>query len=337
MEFHLTAGEAWYKLTRAAAEAQVSIDFEQYIVHDDEMGRAFLDLLARKASEGVRVRCLLDGFGSHDLQRSSAVTALREAGAQVIFFNMLKWWHAVMPWRWFPRTHVKTLHVDGRLSLLGSMGLAEYMRPWRDTQVVLSPAVSRVAQNDFHRVWTERTAGRAGRLEPVVMGLSTYAAQCPMQKTGQIETLLLAAVDAAHTHIRLATPYFFPPKSLRKALQAAQRRGVQITLMLSGKTDVKFADFLTRRLKLYWRKLGFEVLMFQGRTLHAKYAVIDDDWATVGSCNFDVLSLGLNREANVVLRDPAVVAAIAAQFETDRLSCLPLTEVAVEPEALEVA
>ncbi|ESQ79992.1 phosphatidylserine/phosphatidylglycerophosphate/cardiolipin synthase family protein [Asticcacaulis sp. YBE204] len=338
MQFHLSAEEAWYNLTRATAEAKMSIDFEQYIVRDDEMGRDFLDLLGRKAREGVRVRVILDAFGSRTLRGSDAITALRQAGAQVIFYGGLRFWQVFTPWKWFPRTHVKTLHVDGRLTLLGSMGLAEYMRGWRDTQVVLTPDISKAAEADFERLWTRLTRGKPDRDLPpeALAGPRSYAVQIPEDHYGQIYESLLQAVERARHSIRIATPYFFPPKRLRNALLAAQDRGVSIHLMLSGRTDVRSADFMTKRLKFKWLKLGFEVLVYQNTTLHAKYAVIDGDWGTVGSCNFDVLSLHLNREANMVVRDPGVVAILASHFETDRQHCLLLGET-VAAEAMEIA
>lgn len=323
LDMHLTTAQAWESMMSACEQATHTIDFEQYIVKKDAIGLGFLNLLARRAREGVRVRIVLDALGSRDLLGHEIGHTLARAGAQLVFYHERRTGHWLRPLSWLPRTHVKALHVDG-VTWLGSMCMADYMRTWRDTMVRLDGDTAQAAQRDFEHVWSDLGDGRLdGDGEPQGEGLVPlrYAAQNPKAGRYPLYDSLVDAIQAAQHDICLATPYFFPPKRLRRALESATKRGVRVRLMLSHATDVPMADCVTTALLPLWRRRGYEVQLYQDTVLHAKYAVIDDAWATVGSCNFDFLSLCCNREANLVGRDGAVVAQVRRQFEQDLLAC----------------
>lgn len=184
------------------------------------------------------------------------------------------------------------------------------------------------AQADFERTWS-RAAGLPlpalpGRgAHPDSQPVDSYAAQDPLSGDFAISDALLTRIEQATQSICLASPYFFPTRAFRNALAAAKRRGVAVTLILSSHTDIPFADTVTRALVADWHRLGLHVLFYQPGVLHAKYAIIDDTWATVGSCNFDVLSLQNNREANLVFHSPDHVAKLISQSHQDRRNCLP--------------
>lgn len=325
MEFHLTTAGAWDVMITACENARRSIDFEQYIVRDDEVGQTFMALLARKAAEGVKVRVVLDAIGSRTIYKRPVMQALKDAGGQVVVYNDLRS-AFFRPGTWLPRTHAKLLHVDEECSYLGSMCLGAYMRGWRDTMVRLEDGLAAAARRNFEHLWQDLSDGRLngdGARTVVKRMDACYVAQNPKGQQYPIYDALVEAIGRAKYHVRLATPYFFPPRKLRDALAAAHRRGVRITLLLSHGTDVPIADRVTRALLPLWRELGYEVLLYQASVMHAKYAVIDDDWATVGSCNFDYLSLCRNREANIILRDPDMVAEVARSFVEDSRHCRP--------------
>ncbi|WAC47146.1 phosphatidylserine/phosphatidylglycerophosphate/cardiolipin synthase family protein [Asticcacaulis sp. SL142] len=325
MKFYLKSADAWAAMAQACEQATTCIDFEQYIVRDDEVGQRFLGLLARKAREGVKVRIVLDAFGSRTLLTSKVLDETRKSGAKVIFYHMQKPRRFVRIGGLFPRTHAKLLHVDDSATYLGSMCMAEYMRHWRDTMVALEGPAAIAARRDFDVLWRDLDDGQLDG-DPGIIGGNrggVYLAQNPKGGQRPLYEALLAAIMTARHSIRLATPYFFPPKRLRRALRDAQGRGVKISLLLSQHTDVAIADLITHALLGQWRRLDYDVRLYQPTVLHAKYAVIDDDWATLGSCNFDHLSLILNRECNLVMRDPGDVALLAAQFEEDCRHALP--------------
>jgi cardiolipin synthase len=130
-----------------------------------------------------------------------------------------------------------------------------------------------------------------------------------------IERSYVEAIRAARARIDIAVPYFYPGRSFRRALRRAARRGVHVRLLLQGKIDYRIAALAARALYDELRANGVRIFEYTPAFLHAKVAVVDDDWATVGSSNIDPLSLLLNLEANVVVRDAGFSQALAERFD----------------------
>jgi cardiolipin synthase A/B len=332
MRFYHSSTDAWQAMSQACTQAKTSIDFEEYILRDDVVGKQLLDIFMIKAREGVRVRLLLDAFGCRRLHRHKVIADLYEAGVQLAFFRPLNFLQNVIPTLGLPRSHAKALHIDGKTSFIGSMCVAAHMQGWRDTLVALEGKVAIQAKEDFDREWCREVLNFSYRPPPSQSGTNSprsqrykndYTAQIPTFAITGILDSLKARIDTATTSVLIATPYFFPTGCLRHALIAAQARGVSVTLMLASQTDIPLADTVTRGLIHDWRKLGFEVVFYQPNVLHAKYAIVDDEWVTVGSCNFDLLSLRFNREANVILGEPKHVKEFVRQSQKDITNCAP--------------
>jgi cardiolipin synthase len=335
MRLYYSSTDAWTAIYEACEQARNSISLEEYIFRDDSIGSRLLDILMAKSRAGVRVRLLLDAFGSRRMRQNAIVADLKAAGVKLVFFRPMNLVQRMVPPLGLPRDHAKALHIDGTTCFIGSMGVAQHMAGWRDTLVMLQGKVAQHALADFDRVWC-REAFNLGYPPNACTSASEaepdhFVAQIPEFKTNTIRELLLAKIATAQQSILIATPYFFPPQALRRALLAAHRRGVLITLMLASQTDVPLADGVTRALIKQWRSLGFEVVFYQPEVLHAKYAIIDSVWATVGSCNFDFLSLVYNREVNVVLGNQAYVLEFVAQSEIDLGNCAPTPASASSP------
>ena len=130
-----------------------------------------------------------------------------------------------------------------------------------------------------------------------------------------IELSYVQAIRRAQTRIDIAVPYFYPGRGFRRALTAAARRGVRVRLLLQGKVDYRIAALAARAVYDEMRARGVRIYEYTPAFLHAKVALVDDDWATVGSSNLDPLSLLLNLEANVVVRDAPFTAALAQRFD----------------------
>lgn len=317
MEFYLHSNEAWQALEQACRSATRTIRLEQYILLDDPIGREFLALLTEKAQQGVEVTLLLDGFGSYPLRGTEMLVALERAGGKVIFYHPVFRWNLLFPWTWFPRNHCKTLHIDGTVSFIGSLCIASYMEGWRDTYAQLTGTLAEQAAADFQWLLGHLHVRRRKRPGTVTQGPASYVPQRPEIKDYPLSHELFERIDNATRTIRLATPYFFPTRGLRKRLQRARDRGVRITLLLSERTDVPWADSAMRGTLQQWHAMGIEVALYRATIMHAKYAIIDEAWATFGSCNFDFLSLGSNREANIVFRDADHAAVLLAHWQMD--------------------
>jgi cardiolipin synthase len=130
-----------------------------------------------------------------------------------------------------------------------------------------------------------------------------------------IERSVIQAIRGAHQQVDLVTPYFYPGKSFRRVLVSAAKRGVRVRLLLQGKLDYRLAGLAARVLYDELLGVGIEIHEYTAAFLHAKMIIVDRQWATLGSSNIDPLSLLLNLEANVVLRDPGLAGQLAAEFE----------------------
>ncbi len=190
-------------------------------------------------------------------------------------------------------------------------------RDLRDEMVALARSAEPLARARrlMRRLRMPRGSGlqvSAGTLEPVV---TAFVLRDNLRRRRTIERSYIQAIRSARTRIDLASPYFYPGRAFRRALRLAARRGVQVRLLLQGKVDYRIAGLAARVLYDELLASGVRIFEYTPAFLHAKVALVDDDWATVGSSNIDPLSLLLNLEANVVVCDAEFTAAMAAQFD----------------------
>lgn len=312
-QIRTSAAAIWRAMLEDCARAQRAIDLEQYILKDDNIGRAFLSLFTEKARQGLRVRLMLDGVGSRGLIPSPALAAFREAGGTAHFFNPIGLNNALVPQKWLPRNHVKTLLVDGKTCYAGSACFDDAMAGWHDMQLRFGGALAAMVERYFDHLWERKDSPRPPGDEAHAGGLCWIVTQSGLRPNRIYQELLRGIGNARHS-ISIATPYFLPPFLLRHALAAAVRRGVKVRVMLNEKSDVGIADLVCRSYYPSLLRHGVRLFHYQGAVLHAKYVAIDDDWATIGSTNMDYLSLLQNREANVFIRDRETVRDIGDDF-----------------------
>ncbi len=319
IDFYRRTADAWDAMYEDCAAATKSIEFEQYILMDDDAGRRFLDLLADKAAAGVDVRLMLDAIGSRKLSSSDATEKIRKAGGKVYFYNKINLSNIFRPTRWFPRTHNKTLLIDGSIGYIGSVCLRDTMRDWRDMHVRFTGQLAQDVQNNFNIMW--RMAARhiqtpAPRSKDN-KGLFRYVTTQHWQRPNNLYHELLQRIKKAKQRIWIASPYFLPPWRLRRALRRAARRGIDIRILTSSVTDVSLVDCVAQSFYPRFLRNNMHIFHYTPEIMHAKYALIDDDWATLGSTNMDYLSLMTNREANIIIHQPRTVAKMADHFTRD--------------------
>jgi cardiolipin synthase len=303
----------------AIARAQDHVNLQSYIIADDNVGRELADLLIHKRKEGVRVNVMYDGVGSLDTPKEF-FQALRDAGIATCEFNPVNPLEARGDWRLNNRNHRKILVVDGRVAFTGGINISGVYSAgsfgsgrksvdsgWRDTHIrVEGPAVSEV-QHLFLDAWKSQEhcdALQAARFYPDLEKPGTRVVRVlagAPDHGSETYAALMSAIDHAAQRAWLTYGYFVPDERTIKSLQDAARRGVEVKLLLPGFSDFwaplyagrsHYTDLLESGVRIYERRDAL---------LHAKTAVVDGVWATVGSTNLDWRSLVHNYEADVIV------------------------------------
>lgn len=315
-----TGDEYFPALLHAIAAARAEVFLETYIFEDDPTGRRVADALAEAARRGVRVHLLVDGFGAANL--GAALRARMEpAGVQVQVFRPEREGFRLRRHR-LRRLHRKLVVIDGAIGFCGGINVQddrdglENVNPRFDYAVrVTGPIV-----DDMHRAvrrlwllveWTSLRRRRGLEPLPEVPMASAPAGICRAQFVTRdnlrnrraIENAYLQAIEAARSEILIANAYFLPGRRFRRALLDAVGRGVRVRLLLQGRREYGFVHAAMRALYGSFLDAGIEIDDYLAAYLHAKVAVIDGEWATVGSSNIDPFSLFFSREANVVVHD----------------------------------
>lgn len=311
--------------------AQRSVDVEMYCFADDFVGCRFARALAERAGQGVEVRVLVDAAGCRRTPRSF-FGWMRERGIRVRGVNPLRRFFLQGPlFRW--RDHRKLVVVDGAAAFVGGLNLSrDYAAVsdggcgWRDAAIRLTGPVVAALHASFERHWKDETAvgSRAGSLRagPIAPPAPTGDVPALVLESrpigpGPFAAIFRKSVEQARERVWIANPYFLPPRSLRRALRRAARRGVDVRVLVPRWCDSSFVLRASQRAYAYFLRSGIRIFEWPGAMMHLKAAVIDGTWSTIGSYNIDPLSLLINRELNVVLLDRAVGRRFEAMFEKD--------------------
>ncbi|RQP24325.1 cardiolipin synthase ClsB [Piscinibacter terrae] len=320
----LENGEAFFPAVFEAIEsAQQEVILETFILYEDKVGLALHECLLAAARRGVRVDVTMDGYGSPDLS-TAFVHSLTEAGVRLHVFDAKPKMFGRLRTNLFRRMHRKIVVVDGRRAFVGGINYsADHLADFgpeakQDYAVeVEGPVVA-----DIHRFVHEAIAMGQGRRRwwqhrEHAEKPETLAAPAPGSDGGQalfvtrdnrehhndIERHYRIALRSARREVIIANAYFFPGYRLIKDMRRAARRGVKVSLILQGQPDMPIVKIAARMLYDHLLRGGVRIHEYCDRPLHGKVALADDEWATVGSSNLDPLSLALNLEANVVIRD----------------------------------
>lgn len=309
--------------------AKHSVYLETYIFAADETGQLVAQALQRAAIRGVEVRVLLDGFGSADLP-GSLVSELRKVGVEVQWFR-----REISPFtlsrsrmRRLRRMHRKMAVMDGEVAFVGGVNIIndipaelDLHAPRLDYAVRAQGELAGEVQAVMQRLWEMvswaafRKRVKAGgwrlrRKKPNPDPNLQLVLRDNVRHRRDIERAYIRAIAGAQREVVIANAYFLPGRVFRRALVHAVRRGVRVVLLLQGKVEYRLQHYAT--LALYGRLLGagVEIYEYHASYMHAKVAVVDGEWATVGSFNIDPFSLLLAREANLVVRDAGFAGAL---------------------------
>lgn len=306
-------------LMRAIDGAEREIWLETYIFADDATGRLVASSLSRAAGRGVRVRVLVDGWGAKLYLTQALQRYLHQAGIE-----LMKYRPEVAPWQFrshrLRRLHRKLCQIDGRIAFVGGINVIDDMNtphqkpPRADFAVSVEGPLLPAVEQTMQRVWALVQLVQTGasdvplfperrRVERIGTQTAKFVARDNLRHRRDIEHAYLAAIRTAKSDIIIANSYFFPGIRFRRALVSAAQRGVTVTLVLQAKVEYLLLHFASRALYGQLLRAGVIIQEYHRSMLHAKVAVIDDHWATVGSSNIDPYSLLMAREANVFVRD----------------------------------
>ncbi len=304
--------EAFPRMLEAIRGARQSIHLEIYYLAREGVGDLFREALSQAALRGVRVRVILDGWGSA-LDGRWLQSMLEPDGAEVRIYHPLL---ALFTGR-FRRNHRKILLVDGEVAFLGGINiadeyglvgpgwapdLADESPEWMDLAVEIRGAPATWLEA---RLRGERPPRQQG---PVQLHLSGIGGG------GRLRNLYRRSFAAARSEILAAHAYFLPDRRFIRSITAAARRGVKVTLLLAGRSDVPLARAGTRRLYRKLGEAGVEIREWTRSVHHAKVAVVDGKKVLLGSFNLDPLSLS-NLESLVEIDDPTTAVAARRWFE----------------------
>lgn len=322
---------------RQMEDAREHIHLLYYILNDDELGRNLIDLLTRKAKQGVKVRLLYDAVGSSGIS-SRFIRPLLAAGGEVVSF-----FPARIPFLNFRvnfRNHRKLTIIDGKWGYIGGFNIGdEYLGKdrklgyWRDTHLLIQGKAVYMLQARFFLDWNLSAPKRMTESllyfpemieEPGTVGVQIVSSG-PNSEKQQIKHAFLKMIYKARKKIYLQTPYFVPDDSILTALKMAAMSGVDVRVIVPGRADHKLVylattsylgELLKSGVRCYWYEKGF---------MHAKTMVVDRQLSSVGTANVDIRSFKLNFETNAFLYDSRTAGELEDLFLADLEDCREIT------------
>ncbi|MBU2512525.1 phosphatidylserine/phosphatidylglycerophosphate/cardiolipin synthase family protein [bacterium] len=335
-------GSEYYKrLIFDISKAEESIDLEVYIFEEDTVGAEITETLFAAAKKGVKIRVMLDGIGSLSFSKKKLIQ-YENAGIPVRIYHPLPWyfWH----WRFTAksthlsffsnifhlisvinrRNHRKYCIIDQQIVWVGSFNISKCHLStdkggggWRDTAVRLQGFQFDELQRAFDRTWDKQRFSRNGRLRKIDPLIRLNE---PRRKRRLSYKELLMRIEQCKFRIRITNAYFIPEVSLLNKLSLAASRGVDVKILLPGRSDLFFMPWASN---IFYNKLlenGVRIFEYQHAVLHAKTFIIDD-WITVGSSNLNHRSLTHDLEVDAILQTSESKKTVSEQFLNDlRLS-----------------
>lgn len=326
-------------------KAQTSIDLETYIFDYDQLGKKIVASLQAAAQRGVRVRMLLDGFGSLQASRF-IVNELIQSGIEVRIFHPLPWGglnfftETFASWRKLgrklsginERNHRKVCVIDEERAWMGGMNISLAHKDWRDTGVIVGGNSVASLLHAFESAWAKAWRPNYSRREHFqkkfrrrLRPQQLVRLNLNYQERRSRYFELLSKIDLAQKRIWITNAYFVPPQRFLRQLQETARRGVDVKIIVTKKCDIFFIPWVSKALYYELLRSGVRIFEYLTDPLHAKTMVIDD-WATVGSSNLNHRSFFHDLEVDIVLTQDESLTALTRQFHIDLTHSRELTQ-----------
>ena len=298
-----------------------------FIWKGDEVGRRFVEALARKAREGVRVCVIFDGLANVVVPPSFKKFPEE---IQTLHFRPLWGPEKLANPRNIFRYHRHLMSVDGRVAFLGGYNIGSlYAAGWRDTHVKISGKEAREVENDFSDFWNahrtpelpEISSARRRTWNPALV----VRRNDPYLRIFPIRAMYIEAIDRANDHVYLTHAYFVPDRAMRAGLIEAARRGVDVQVLVPHESNHVTADWLARRHFEELLRAGVRIFRYRHIMIHSKTATVDGIWSTVGSANIDRYSMLGNYEINLEVYSERFADQMERMFELDKTNAVELT------------
>ena len=344
----LSGQQKFDDMFEAIRQAKSSIHLEYFNFRNDSIAMLLFDLLKKKSKEGVEVRAMFDGFGNDSNNqplKKYHLKPLREEGIDIVEYSPIRF-----PWvnHIYGRDHRKIVVIDGRIAYTGGMNVADYyikgteqVGSWRDMHCRIEGSAVSDLQHIFCRLWQKVTGEdilHPRYFRPQAAGNMTVG--IVNREPGSVRTtdgytvgqndamrrLYINAIDAAQDSLKLINPYFVLVKSVKKALERAIDRGVDVQIMVSAKSDVPLTPDVVFYTVHKLMKRGARVWLYKPGFHHSKILMVDGSFCTVGSANLDARSMRFDYEDNAIILNPEVTKQLDNMFDRDKLDSFYLTD-----------
>ncbi|MCF8230924.1 MAG: phosphatidylserine/phosphatidylglycerophosphate/cardiolipin synthase family protein [Bacteroidales bacterium] len=286
----------YFSMLRDIERAEKCIYLEIYRFNNDAIGIRFRNTLLRKAREGVKIKILVDSWGTR--VRPHFFRDLIEAGAEVRYYKKIKLFVDFFT-KNHRRNHRKILLIDHNISYIGSANISEYSLNWRESVLRVTGGITqeleKVFKHDFIN-YNKYQTKKGSFLKILNRDGFTIIRDFPSIRSQKIMRYYLDAIRKAREEVLIETPYFLPGYQLRRAMMRAAQRGVNVTVIMPMHSDVRMIDVLRSRYLGPMNENGIKILFYREENLHAKNVLVDREWYAVGSANFDYRSFRYQHE-----------------------------------------
>lgn len=336
--------EKFNDLFSSIRSAKHHIHLEYFNFRNDSIGRELFTLLFMKAQQGVKVRVMFDAFGNCSNNRplkKKHLKAIRRQGVEIIKFDPIRFPyinHAVK------RDHRKIAVIDGRIAYTGGINVADYyidglpeIGEWHDMHIRIEGSAVRHLQEIFLKMW-EKASGEHLEEKEFFPKTSPISSDADLKETAVaivdrtphvcpelIRHTYVESVHHAKDKIQIVNPYFLPTRSVRKEIKKAIKRGVEVEIMMSAKSDIKFMPDAALYVLNGLRKRGADIYLYEGGFHHSKIMMVDSLFCTIGTANLNSRSLRYDYEVNAFIFHVGTTHELIRIFEKDKLNCIKLT------------
>jgi cardiolipin synthase len=305
-------------------QAKESIFFEIYRFGQDSMGENFRSAFIQKAKEGVKIKIVVDAWGTDD--NEYFFQPVQDAGVDLRIFHKLIWDRGYLS-KNHCRNHRKLLIIDNKTAYIGSSNVTAYSLPWRELNLRLKePTLINIMIRSFkdsYHIYNRYSFRRNYSKRDVKSGDWTFVQDLPNPYRQKIKTKYEQMIDKARKQIIIETPYFLPGSVLRKKLKEAAQRGVKVVIVMPYHSDVHAVDIIRRHYLGILHKSGVELLFYTPGNLHAKCVLIDNEEFSISSANFDYRSFRYQYELALIGHNKQVLKLLKQHIDTSLASCQP--------------